>query len=73
MGHARKYGVGERVAYAHEWPGLPNAAYTIPAGALGTVVSIPDGPSSIYVVRLDEALPNFASEMSCLESALVPA
>lgn len=73
MGHERKYGLGERVAYARDWPGLPNAAYTIPAGALATVVMVPEGPSPLYMVRLDEAIPGFIPEMSCLESALEPA
>lgn len=69
----RRYGLGERVRYPRDWPGLPTAAYTIPAGSLGTVVMVPDGPSPIYVVRLDEALPNLQPEMSCLETALEPA
>lgn len=69
----KRYGLGERVKYAREWPSLPNAAYYIPAGTLGTVVMVPDGPSPLYMVRLDEAIPGFIPEMSCLESALEPA
>lgn len=68
----KRFGPGERVRYAMDWPDLPNPAYTITAGSCATVVLVPPGPSEVYLVRLDTPVRDEAYEMSVAGRYLEP-
>lgn len=64
MDEKRRFGIGERVKYAKDWPELENPVYTIARGTSATVVLVPDGPREMYLVRLDTPVWGEAYEMS---------
>lgn len=64
MGEQRRFGLGERVKYAMDWPDLPDPAYTVAAGSCATVIGAPDGPREMYLVHLDIPIPHLHPQMS---------
>ncbi len=69
---ATRFGVGERVRYAMDWPELDAPDYLIRKGTCATVVLVPPGAGEVYLVRLDEALSGFRPEMSVAGRYLEP-
>lgn len=59
-----RFGVGERVRYAVDWPDLDDPPVSVPKGTCATVIQAPVGPREMYLVVLDQALPGWLPEMN---------